>query len=137
MRIAGVNIPDEKRVDVSLSYIYGLGRSNTLDILKKAEIDGSKRTKTLSEEEVKRITQALSTYKIEGDLKTDIAANIRRLKETGSYRGIRHTRGLPVRGQRTRSNARTKRGKRMTIGAIKKEVMAKTTAAQKDKAAGK
>lgn len=137
MRIAGVNIPDEKRVDVSLSYIYGVGRSNTLDILKKAEIDGSKRTKTLSEEEVKRITQALSTYKIEGDLKTDIAANIRRLKETGSYRGIRHTRGLPVRGQRTRSNARTKRGKRMTIGAIKKEVMAKTTAAQKDKAAGK
>ncbi len=137
MRIAGVNIPDEKRVDISLAYIYGIGRSNARGVLKKAEVDGAKRTKTLSEEEVKRITQTLDKYKIEGDLKTDIAANIRRLKETGAYRGIRHTRGLPVRGQRTRSNARTKRGKRVTIGAIKKEVMAKTEASQKLKSTGK
>ena len=137
MRIAGVNIPDEKRIDISLAYIYGIGRSNAKTVLKTAEIDFAKRTKALTEEEVKRITQTLDKYKIEGDLKTDIAGNIRRLKETGAYRGIRHTRGLPVRGQRTRSNARTKRGKRVTIGAIKKEVMAKTESTQKAKQTGK
>lgn len=136
MRIAGVSIPDEKRIDISLTYIYGIGRSNAKDVLGKANIELNKRTKTLTEEEVKRITQVLDKYKIEGDLKTDIAGNIRRLKETGSYRGIRHSRSLPTRGQRTRSNARTKRGKRVTIGAIKKEVLAKTEAAQKAKTAG-
>lgn len=137
MRIAGVNIPDDKRIDIALSYIYGIGRSNGVDVLEKAKVDAAKRTKTLTEEEVKRITDELSKYKLEGDLRTDIATNIRRLKETGAYRGIRHSRGLPVRGQRTRSNARTKRGKRVTIGAIKKEIMAKTDTAQKAKAAGK
>ena len=137
MRIAGVNIPDEKRIEISLSYIYGIGRNNAKKVLEKAQVDGSKRTKDLTEEEVKKLTQALDGYKIEGDLRTDIATNIRRLKETGSYRGIRHARNLPGRGQRTRSNARTKRGKRVTIGAIKKEVMAKMDAAQKAKAAGK
>lgn len=137
MRIAGVNIPDEKRVDIALTYIYGIGRSNVKFVLKKADVDAAKRSKTLSEEEVKRLTKILDEYLIEGDLRADIAANIRRLKETGSYRGIRHARNLPVRGQRTRSNARTKRGKRVTIGAIKKEVMAKMEAAQKTKAAGK
>lgn len=137
MRIAGVNIPDDKRIDIALSYIYGIGRSNAVDVLEKANIEAAKRTKTLTEEEVKRITDELSKHKLEGDLRTDIATNIRRLKETGAYRGIRHSRGLPVRGQRTRSNARTKRGKRVTIGAIKKEIMAKTDTAQKAKAAGK
>lgn len=137
MRIAGVNIPDEKRIDIALAYIYGVGRSNAKVILKKAEIAGEKRTKLLTEEDVKRITQVLDKYKIEGDLRTEIAGNIRRLKEIGSYRGIRHSRNLPSRGQRTRSNARTKRGKRVTIGAIKKEIMAKTEAAQKAKTAGK
>jgi small subunit ribosomal protein S13 len=137
MRIAGVNIPDEKRIDVALAYIYGIGRSNAVGVLKKAQIDSAKRTKTLTEDEVKRITQVLDDYKIEGDLRTDIASNIRRLKETGTYRGLRHARNLPSRGQRTRTNARTKRGKRMTIGAIKKEIMAKTETAQKDKAVGK
>ena len=134
MRIAGVSIPDEKRVDIALTYIYGIGRSNVLPVLEKAQVAVSKRAKDLTEEEVKNLTRVLDAYKIEGDLKADIAANIRRLKETGSYRGTRHARGLPVRGQRTRSNARTKRGKRMTIGAIKKEVMAKMEAAQKAKA---
>lgn len=134
MRIVGVNIPDDKRIDIALSYIYGIGRQNTKPILEKAGIDFATRTKDLTEEQVKTLTQILDKYKIEGDLKADIAANIRRLKETGSYRGIRHSRGLPVRGQRTRSNARTKRGKRVTIGAIKKEVMAKMEAAQKAKA---
>lgn len=137
MRIAGVNIPDDKRIDIALSYIYGIGRNNAVEVLKNANIDASKRTKALTEEEIKRVTQVLDKYKIEGDLRTDIATNIRRLKETGAYRGIRHSRGLPVRGQRTRSNARTKRGKRVTIGAIKKEIMAKTDTAQKAKAAGK
>ena len=133
MRVAGVNLPDEKRIDIALTYIYGIGRSNVLPVLEKAEVDATTRTKNLSEDEVKRITRALDTYKIEGDLRADVAANIRRLKETGSYRGKRHAAGLPSRGQRTRSNARTKRGKRMTIGAIKKEVMAKMEAAQKAK----
>ncbi|MGH7204391.1 MAG: 30S ribosomal protein S13 [Candidatus Levyibacteriota bacterium] len=133
MRIVGVTIPDEKRVDIALSYIYGIGRSNVVDVLKKAEVDGDKRAKTLTEDEVKRLTKVLESYKIEGDLKADIAGNISRLRDIGAYRGIRHARGLPSRGQRTRSNARTKRGKRMTIGAIKKEVMAKMEAAQKAK----
>ena len=137
MRIAGVNIPDEKRVDIALSYIYGIGRSNVMVVLEKAEIDATKRVKTLSEEEIKRITKILETYKLEGDLRAEVTANIRRLKESGTYRGLRHTRGLPSRGQRTRSNARTKRGKRVTIGAIKKEVMAKMESAQKAKATTK
>src|SRR5437870_3194160 len=137
MRIAGVNIPDDKRVDIALTYIYGIGRSNVRAVLQKAEVDATKRAKTLNEDEVKRLTRVLDEYMIEGDLRADIAANIRRLKETGAYRGIRHARNLPSRGQRTRSNARTKRGKRVTIGAIKKEVMAKMEAAQKAKTAGK
>lgn len=125
MRISGVTIPDEKKIEIALGYIYGVGRKNAVDILDKAKIDGSKRVHTLTEEEQKRIQQALETYKVEGDLKTDINGNIRRLKDIGSYKGMRHARNLPVRGQRTRSNARTKRGKRVTIGAIKKEVATK------------
>ena len=137
MRIVGVTIPDEKRVDIALSYIYGIGRSNVIDVLKKAEVVADKRAKTLTEDEIKRLTKVLEAYKIEGDLKAEIAGNVRRLRDIGSYRGLRHAHGLPVRGQRTRSNARTKRGKRVTIGAIKKEVMAKIEAAQKVKATGK
>ena len=137
MRIVGVTIPDEKRVDIALSYIYGIGRKNVIDVLKKAEVSAEKRAKTLTEDEVKRLTKVLEAYKIEGDLKAEIAGNVRRLRDIGSYRGMRHAHGLPVRGQRTRSNARTKRGKRMTIGAIKKEVMAKMEAAQKVKGTGK
>lgn len=125
MRISGINIPDEKRLDISLTYLYGIGRSNVKGVLQKAEVDGSKRVKTLSEEEIKKIQKALEEYKIEGDLKAEVGGNIKRLKEIGSYRGLRHSKNLPVRGQRTRSNARTKRGKRVTIGAIKKEVAAK------------
>src|SRR3990167_2639734 len=125
MRIAGVNIPDEKRIDASLTYLYGVGKSNVYQILNKAGVEASKRTKTLSEEEQRKIQKILEGYKLEGDLKADILGNIKRLKEIGAYRGLRHSRNLPVRGQRTRSNARTKRGKRVTIGAIKKEVAAK------------
>jgi small subunit ribosomal protein S13 len=137
MRLVGVTIPDEKRVDIALSYIYGIGRKNAVDVLKKAEVASEKRAKTLTEDEIKRLTKVLETYKIEGDLKAEIAGNVRRLRDIGSYRGMRHAHGLPARGQRTRSNARTKRGKRVTIGAIKKEVMAKIEQAQKVKATGK
>ncbi len=129
MRISGVTIPDEKRVDISLTYLYGVGRSNVKGILEKAQVDATKRVKDLSEDEQKRILDVVSTIKLEGDLRAEIYANIKRLRDSGSYRGMRHARNLPARGQRTRSNARTKRGKRMTIGAIKKEVAAKMEAA--------
>lgn len=125
MRISGVNIPDEKRLDIALTYLYGIGRGNVVEVLKSAGVDGAKRVSTLSEDEQKKIQKALEPYKTEGDLRVDVVDNIKRLKEVGSYRGNRHTRGLPARGQRTKSNARTKRGKRVTIGAIKKEVAAK------------
>jgi small subunit ribosomal protein S13 len=133
MRVVGVNVPDNKRVDIALTYIYGLGRSNVLPVLEKAKIEITKKAKDLTEEELSRIQKVLETYKIEGDLRADVANDIKRLKEVSSYRGMRHARSLPARGQRTRSNARTKRGKRVTIGAIKKEVAAKmeTAAAKK------
>jgi small subunit ribosomal protein S13 len=125
MRISNVNIPDEKKLEIALGYIYGVGRNNVYDILKVAKVDGAKRVKTLTEEEQKSIQQALETYKLEGDLRTEVNGNIRRLKDIGAYRGTRHSKSLPTRGQRTRSNARTKRGKRVTIGAIKKETAVK------------
>jgi len=125
MRIAGIQIPDEKRLDIALTYIYGIGRGNVKNVLKASEVEGGKRVKNLSEDEVARIQKALEEIKTEGDLRAEISENIKRLKEIGSYRGIRHAKNLPARGQRTRSNARTKRGKRVTIGAIKKEVAIK------------
>jgi small subunit ribosomal protein S13 len=131
MRISGINLPDEKRVDIGLSYLYGIGRSNVVKILEQAKVDASTRIKSLSEDEQKRIQKILETYKIEGDLKVEISGNIKRLKELGAYRGIRHSKNLPSRGQRTRSNARTKRGKRVTIGAIKKEMAVKMEATKK------
>lgn len=126
MRIAGYNLQDGKRVDIALTYIYGIGRKNVVGILKKAEVESGKRVKSLSEDEQKRIQKVLEEYKLEGDLRAEVYANIKGLKEVGSYRGSRHSKNLPVRGQRTRSNARTKRGKRVTIGAIKKEEAVKT-----------
>lgn len=121
MRFTGITLPDEKRVDIALTYLYGVGRNNVYKILKKAEVDPAKRVKLLSEDEQKRIQNTLEEYKLEGDLRVEISENIKRLKEIGAYRGTRHSKALPARGQRTRSNARTKRGKRVTIGAIKKE----------------
>lgn len=126
MRIAGYNLQDAKRVDIALTYIYGIGRRNVVDILSKAEVDSAKRVKSLSEDEQKRIQKVLEGYRLEGDLRAEVSSNIKRLKEIVSYRGSRHSKNLPVRGQRTRSNARTKRGKRVTIGAIKKEEAVKT-----------
>ncbi len=132
MRISGITLLDEKRIDIALTYLYGIGRNNVYEILKKAEIDPSKRVKVLSEDEQKRIQNVVEKYKTEGDLRVEISGNIKRLKEIGAYRGTRHSKSLPVRGQRTRSNARTKRGKRVTIGAIKKEDAVKMGIAPKE-----
>ena len=132
MRIAGVEIPDQKKVNIALRYIYGIGKNNAEDVLAKANVDVTKRVSALSEDEQKRIQKAIEAYKIEGDLRSEITDNIKRLKEISSYRGLRHNKNLPVRGQRTRSNARTKRGKRVTIGAIKKEVAVKMGLVEKD-----
>src|SRR3989344_8415828 len=101
MRIAGVNVPDTKRIDVALTYIYGIGTSNVKNVLRKATIDGTKIAKDLSEEEVTKVQKVLDEYKIEGELKAEVVGDIKRLKEIGSYRGLRHARNLPVRGQRT------------------------------------
>lgn len=127
IRIAGIDLPEEKRVDIGLTYIFGIGRSNVVRVLNNAEIDPNRRVKTLTDEEVNKIAKVIEKgFSVEGDLRRTIGENIKRLKEIGSYRGSRHTKNLPSRGQRTRSNARTKRGKRVTIGAIKKDERAKT-----------
>lgn len=126
-RIAGVELPSEKRLDIGLTYLYGIGRSNVVPLLAEAGLEGNRRIKTLSDEEVNRIAKVIEKgYMVEGDLRKQLSDTIKRLIEIKSYRGTRHVRKLPVRGQRTRSNARTKRGKRMTIGALKKEDRAKT-----------
>lgn len=125
VRIAGVDLPDQKPVWIALTSLFGVGRRNVLEILQKAKVQMGKKAGLLSREEIAQIAKALEAYKIEGDLRREISENIKRFKSIGTYRGIRHARGLPVRGQRTRTNARTKRGKRITIGALKKEAMAK------------
>ena len=125
VRIAGIDLNLAKRVDISLTKIYGIGRSNAQKILKSADVSDSKRTKDLTEEEISRIQKIVDGIRVEGDLRREVGDNIKRLIEIGSYRGMRHSRNLPSRGQRTRSNARTKRGKRVTIGAIKKEMATK------------
>lgn len=126
VRIIGVDIPDQKRVDIALTHLYGVGRTNVVPILTQAGIDASRRAKTLSDEEVGKIAKAIEKKAmVEGDLRRSVSDNIKRLRDIGSYRGLRHGKKLPVRGQRTRSNARTKRGKRVTIGAMKKDDRAK------------
>jgi len=120
-RIAGVDIPNDKRVEVSLTYIYGVGRSTAIKILKRAEINPDTRVKDLTEQEISRIREVLEgNYVVEGDLRRDLSMNIKRLMDIGTYRGLRHRRGLPVRGQRTRTNSRTRKGPRRTVGARKK-----------------
>jgi small subunit ribosomal protein S13 len=128
-RIAGVDLQNEKRLDIALSYIYGIGRSNVVKILETAQIPASRRVKTLTDDEVNKISRIIEKdYVVEGDLRRQLHDNIKRLMEIRSYRGIRHAKNLPVRGQRTRSNARTKRGKRVTIGAMKKDDRTKVAA---------
>lgn len=131
-RIAGTDLNLAKNVDIALTSIYGIGRHNVFGILQKAEVEGGKRVKDLDENEVNRIQKALGGMRLAGDLRAEVMGNIKRLKNIGSYRGLRHNRNLPVRGQRTKSNARTKRGKRMTIGAISKKVAERMGLIQKE-----
>lgn len=126
-RIAGVDLQDNWKVDYALTKIKGLGWTLSKKVMSDSGIDPKKRVSNLSTEEVSKISNELEKYPIEGDLARTVRANIQRLQVIGSYRGVRHTRGLPVRGQRTRTNARTKRGKRKTVGAFKKEALAKMT----------
>lgn len=119
-RIAGVDLPREKRIEVALTYIFGIGFSLSKEILKKAEVNPDTRVKNLTNDEVAKVRSVLGEYKIEGALRTEIAMNIKRLMDIGCYRGLRHRRGLPVRGQRTHTNARTRTGRRRTVGIKKK-----------------
>ncbi len=120
-RIAGVDLPREKRVEVSLTYIFGIGPTTAKKILADADIDPNTRTRALTDEEVIRLRDLIEKgYKVEGDLRRDVSQNIKRLMEIGCYRGIRHRRGLPVNGQRTHTNARTRKGPRKPVGAKKK-----------------
>jgi len=127
-RIAGINIPDEKRIEASLPYIYGVGLSLSKKILKAVNVSPDKRTKDLSESELNKIKDFIEkNYKVEGSLRQQVLLNIKRMKEIGSYRGIRHIRGLPVRGQRTKTNSRTRRGNvRKTAGSGRKTSAEKT-----------
>jgi small subunit ribosomal protein S13 len=122
-RILGIDLPKEKKIEFSLCYLYGVGRALSRKILKEANISPDARAKDLTDEEVSRITTILQKeYKVEGDLRREIAQNIKRLMDIGSYRGMRHKRGLPVRGQRTKTNARTRKGpRRMAVTLKKKE----------------
>ena len=116
-RLLGVDIPKEKRAEIALMYIYGIGRSLSNKVLKTANVSPDKRAKDLTEEEVARLASIIQRdYKVEGDLRREVSANIKRLIDAGTYRGYRHRRGLPVRGQRTRTNARTRKGPRKTVG---------------------
>ena len=120
-RIAGVDIPRDKQIWVSLTYIYGIGPTTAYEVLAKARLDPTRRTRDLSEEEVTRLREIVDReYRVEGDLRREVNLNIKRLMEIGCYRGLRHRRGLPVRGQRTRTNARTRRGPRRTVAGRKK-----------------
>jgi len=121
-RIAGVDLPNEKRIDIALTYIYGIGRTSAKQIVDKAGLDPAKRVKDLTPEEVAKIRQIIANeYKVEGALRTEVQMNIKRLMDIGCYRGLRHRRGLPVRGQRTHTNARTRRGRRRVVGVKKKQ----------------
>ena len=122
-RIAGVDLPREKRVDVGLTYIFGIGRASALQILKKSGVSDATRVKDLSEEEIVKLREVIERdHQVEGDLRKEVTMGIKRLVDTGTYRGLRHRKSLPVRGQRTRTNARTRKGKRAAIGKARKPV---------------
>ena len=121
-RIAGVELPSQKRVEIGLTYIYGIGKSSSNRILQEAGVNPDTRVKNLTESEISAIQTIIqNNFRVEGELRRTVQGNIKRLIDIKSYRGVRHRRGLPVRGQRTRTNARTKRGKRKTVGTVKKE----------------
>ena len=120
-RLAGVDLPREKRVEIGLTYIYGIGLTRSQEILKKAGINPDIRVKDLTDEQVQAIRNAMEGYTLEGDLRREVALNIKRLTEIGCYRGLRHRRGLPVRGQRTKTNARTRKGPRKLVSKSKSD----------------
>ncbi|MBI2875066.1 MAG: 30S ribosomal protein S13 [Firmicutes bacterium] len=121
-RIAGVDLPREKRVEVALTYVFGIGRSKSQVILGRTGINPGTKVRSLTEDEVARLREVIEReHKVEGDLRREVTANIKRLIDIGSYRGLRHRRGLPVRGQRTRTNARTRKGPRKTVGVRRKK----------------
>ena len=119
-RIAGVDVPNEKRIVISLQYIYGIGETTAKNILKATDISEDIRTKNLTEQQLHAIRTEVAKYKVEGDLRREVALNIKRLTEIGCYRGLRHRKGLPVRGQRTKTNARTRKGPRKLVSKSKK-----------------
>ena len=119
-RISGVDIPKLKRGEVALTYIYGVGKNRACKILNEAKVDLNKKVSDWTDSEIKSVIQAISTYKVEGELRSETQLNIKRLMDIGSYRGIRHRTGLPLRGQRTKNNSRTRKGKRKTIANKKK-----------------
>lgn len=121
-RIAGVDLPKNKRIEIGLTYIYGIGLTSTQSILKEAGVNADTRVKDLTEDEINRIKEIIDKkFKVEGELRSDITSSIKRLMDIGSYRGLRHRRGLPVRGQRTKTNARTRKGPKKTVGAKRKK----------------
>lgn len=130
LRLVGIDLPENKRVEIALTYVYGIGPKIAKTILERAKIDVNLRAKDLSAVDVAKLQKIIEEFKVEGDLRKEVRENIQRLKRIGSYRGSRHSAGLPTRGQRTRTNARTLRGKRKTIGAMKKEDAAKVGGAK-------
>jgi small subunit ribosomal protein S13 len=134
MRILGVEIPDHERAEIGLTRFYGIGRTNVKKLAQMSKIDLNTRVKDLSRDDVASLMKSLESFKIEGDLKKEIRENIDRLKAIKSYRGIRHIVGLPARGQRTKSNSRTRKGKKKTVGSLTKEAWAKIESAQQQKA---
>lgn len=124
-RIAGVDLPREKRLDVGLTHIYGIGRASAAQIVKKAGMNGATRVKDLIEDEIVKLREIIERdFEVEGDLRKEVSMNIKRLVDTGTYRGLRHRKSLPVRGQRTRTNARTRKGRRAAIGKARKPATA-------------
>lgn len=116
-RIAGVDLPREKRLDIGLTYIFGIGRATAREIVAKSQVDGAIRVKDLTEDQIVKVRETIERdYKVEGDLRKEVAMSIKRLVDTGTYRGLRHRKGLPVRGQRSRTNARTRKGHRPSVG---------------------
>ena len=120
-RIVGIEVPKDKRIEISLTYLFGVGRSLSRKVLTATQVDPNKRAKDLTDDEVSKLTQAIqSAYRVEGDLRREVAGNIKRLIDIGTYRGLRHKKGLPVRGQRTRTNARSRKGPRPRVGVRKR-----------------
>ncbi len=126
VRIAGVNLPGDKRVEIGLTAVYGVGRSQAQNVVKQTGVDPSIRVKDLQEADTKKLRDAVEAMRVEGDLRREVTQNIKRLQDVGTYRGVRHAKKLPVHGQRTKTNARTKRGKKVTAGSGKIKAAAKT-----------